>query len=221
METRLNPIEARVMATLVEKEITTPNNYPLTLTSLTTACNQKSNRYPVTDLTEEEVARALYNLREQNIAWETAPSGSRVMKYSHEISRLLPLTDQQLAVMTELMLRGPQTVGELRTHCERIHPLGDISQAAEILQSLADFSDGPLVVRLPREPGRRESRYAHLLCGKPEISDEPVEAKPASAVLTVRAENERITALEEDVEQLRSQMTELTEQFAGFKKQFE
>ena len=143
------------------------------------------------------------------------------MKYSHEISRLLPLTDQQLAVMTELMLRGPQTVGELRTHCERMHPLGDITQAAETLQSLADYPDGPLVVKLPREPGRRENRYAHLLCGEPEISDDPVEVKQDTAVLAVRAENERIAALEEDVEQLRSQMTELLEQFAGFKKQFE
>ena len=169
MEILLNPVEARVIATLVEKQITTPNNYPLTLTSLTTACNQKSNRHPVMDLTEEETARALYSLRERNIAWETAPAGSRVMKYSHEISRLLPLTDRQLAVLTELMLRGPQTIGELRTHCERMHPLGDITQAAEVVQSLIDDADSPRVVKLPREPGRRENRYAHLLCGEPAL----------------------------------------------------
>jgi uncharacterized protein YceH (UPF0502 family) len=221
METLLNPVEARVIATLVEKQITTPNNYPLTLTSLTTACNQKSNRYPVTDLTEEEVARALYNLRERNIAWETAPAGSRVMKYSHEISQQFNFTDPQLAVMAELMLRGPQTVGELRTHCERMHPLGDITQAAEVIQSLVDFPDGPLILKLPREPGRRENRYAHLLCGEPEISQEPVEVKPDSAVLAVRAENERIAEIEADVRQLRSEMDNLLEQFATFKEQFE
>jgi uncharacterized protein YceH (UPF0502 family) len=221
MNELLNPVEARVLGVLIEKEITTPNNYPLTLTSLTTACNQKSNRYPVTDLTEEETARALYSLRERNIAWEKAPSGSRVMKYSHEISQMLTLTDQQLAVITELMLRGPQTVGELRTHCERMYPLGDITQAAEVVQSLIDYTDGPLAVKLPREPGRRENRYAHLLCGEPEISEEPIDIAPPAAVIAVRAENERITALEAEVEQLRSQMAELTEQFAEFKKQFE
>lgn len=221
MENTFNPVEARVLATLVEKEITTPNNYPLTLTSLTTACNQKSNRCPVTDLTEEEVVRALFNLRERNIAWEKAPAGSRVMKYSHEISQLLPLTDQQLAVITELMLRGPQTVGELRTHCERMHPLGDISQAAETVQSLADWPDGPLVVKLPREPGRRENRYAHLLCGEPEISDEPVAVAESPAAATVRAENERIAELETQVAELQTQIAELTRQFAEFKEQFD
>jgi uncharacterized protein YceH (UPF0502 family) len=221
MDTLFNPVEARVLATLVEKEITTPNNYPLTLTSLTTACNQKSNRYPETNLTEEEVVRALFRLRELNIAWEKAPAGSRVMKYSHDISQMLPLTDQQLAVLCELMLRGPQTVGELRTHCERMHPLGDITRAAEIVQSLADWPDGPLVVKLPREPGRRENRFAHLLCGEPEISDEPVEVAESPAVLAVRAENERIAELENQVKELWADMADLNRQFAEFKEQFE
>ena len=221
METLLNPVEARVIATLVEKQITTPNNYPLTLTSLTTACNQKSNRHPVMDLTEEETARALYSLRERNIAWETAPAGSRVMKYSHEISRLLPLTDRQLAVLTELMLRGPQTIGELRTHCERMHPLGDITQAAEVVQSLIDDADSPRVVKLPREPGRRENRYAHLLCGEPDISDEPVDIAPSAAVAAVRTENERIAELENQIGKLQQEVAELTEQFGKFKKQFD
>jgi len=221
MEILHKPVEARVIATLVEKQITTPNNYPLTLTSLTTACNQKSNRHPVMDLTEEETARALYSLRERNIAWETAPAGSRVMKYSHEISRLLPLTDRQLAVLTELMLRGPQTIGELRTHCERMHPLGDITQAAEVVQSLIDDADSPRVVKLPREPGRRENRYAHLLCGEPDISDEPVDIAPSAAVAAVRTENERIAELENQIGKLQQEVAELTEQFGKFKKQFD
>jgi uncharacterized protein YceH (UPF0502 family) len=221
MPALFNPVEARVLAALVEKQITTPNNYPLTLTSLATACNQKSNREPVTDLTEEEVVRALFNLREQNIAWEKAPAGSRVMKYSHDISQQFDFADRQLAVMCELMLRGPQTIGELRTHCERMHPLGDISQAAEVVQSLVDWPDSPLAVKLSKEPGRRESRYAHLLCGEPEISDDPVAVTPNAAVIAVRAENERIAALEAEVQQFRAEIDELTEQFAGFKKQFE
>jgi uncharacterized protein len=221
MDTILNPVEARVLATLVEKEITTPNNYPLTLTSLTAACNQKSNRCPVTDLSEQEVVRALMRLRERNVAWEKAPAGSRVMKYSHDISQWLTLTGPQLAVITELMLRGPQTVGELRTHCERMHPLGDIAQAAETVQSLADYPDEPLVVKLPRESGRRESRYAHLLCGEPEISDEPVQVAESPAIQAVRAENERIAELETQVKELWSEMTELKQQFAAFKEQFD
>ncbi len=221
MDTLLNPVEARVLGALIEKEITTPNNYPLTLTSLTTACNQKSNRCPVTDLTEQEVARALYSLRERNIAWEKAPAGSRVMKYSHDISKMLSLTDQQLAVVCELMLRGPQTIGELRTHCERMHPLGDLSQAAETVQSLVDWPDGPLAVKLPREPGRRENRYAHLLCGEPDISDEPVEVAESPAVAAVRAENERIAELENQVQELWAAMADLNRQFAEFKEQFD
>ncbi len=221
MDTLFNPVEARVIASLVEKQITTPNNYPLTLTSLTTACNQKSNRYPATDLTEEEVVRALFHLRELNIAWEKAPAGSRVMKYSHDISQKFDFTDQQLAVMTELMLRGPQTPGELRTRCERMHPLGDINQATEVVQSLVDYPESPLAMKLPREPGRRDSRYAHLLCGEPEISDEPIAIAPNAAVVAVRAENERIAELEQTVQELQTNFAELTRQFAEFKEQFE
>jgi len=221
MDTLFNPVEARVVASLVEKQITTPNNYPLTLASLTTACNQKSNRYPVTDLTEEEVVRALFNLRTLNIAWEKAPAGSRVMKYSHDISQRFDFTGQQLAVMTELMLRGPQTPGELRTRCERMHPLGDIQQATEVVQSLVDYPESPLAMKLPREPGRRDSRYAHLLCGEPEISDEPVAIAPNAAVVAVRAENERIATLEQTVQELQTGFAELTRQFAEFKEQFE
>lgn len=222
MENTLNPVEARVLASLIEKEITTPNNYPLTLTSLTTACNQKSNRCPVTDLTEQEVVRALMHLRERNIAWERAPAGSRVTKYSHEISQWLELTDPQLAILTELMLRGPQTVGELRTRCERMTPLGGIAQAADAVHSLEEFEGGPLVVQLPRESGRRESRYAHLLCGEPEIPEEtPVEIKPDAAVLAVRAENERIAELETQVKELQNDVAELSRLFAEFKEQFD
>jgi len=221
MNAMLNLVEARVLGALIEKEITTPNNYPLTLTSLATACNQRSNRYPVTDLSEKEVVRALFSLRERHIAWEKAPAGSRVMKYSHEISEMLSLTDQQLAVICELMLRGPQTIGKLRTHCERMHPLGDITQAADIVKSLVNYPETPLAVQLPKEPGRRENRYTHLLCGEPEIPDDPVAVTPHPAVIAVRAENERIASLEAEVQQLRQDVTTLTEKLDHFKTQFE
>jgi hypothetical protein len=221
MDALINPVEARVLGSLIEKQITTPAYYPLTLASLTAACNQKSNRCPVTDLDEKEVVRAIDSLREKHLAWEVAAAGSRVMKYSHNIEQQFNFTDPQRAVICELLLRGPQTVGELRTHCERMHPLGDINQAAETVQSLVDYSGGPLAVKLPREPGRRENRYAHLLCGEPEIPEETVEIKPDSAVLAVRAENERLAALELEVQQLRSEVAELARRFAGFREQFE
>lgn len=222
MDALLNPVEARVLAALVEKEITTPNNYPLTLSSLVSACNQKSNRHPVTDLSEKEVARATYSLREKHLAWETAPAGSRVTKFSHNMAQTLRLSDPELAALCELMLRGPQTLGELRTRCERMHPLGDISHAAEVIQSLIEHPDGAKAVKLPREPGRRESRYAHLLCGEPEIPEEqPVETKQSSAMLEVRAENERIAGLETQVKELWTEMAELSRQFAEFTEQFE
>ncbi len=222
MEKLLNPVEARVLGSLIEKQITTPDYYPLTLSSLTNACNQKSNRNPVTDLNEQDVVRAIFGLRDKQMAWERAEAGARVMKYSHDISRTFSFTDPQLAVICELMLRGPQTVGELRTRCERMFPLGNIDEASAVVQSLADYPDGPLVVKLPREPGRRESRYAHLLCGEPEIElmDAP-QLQPEAAVLAVRAENERLAELENTVQLLRSDVAALTQQFAQFKTQFE
>jgi len=221
MDALLNPVEARVLGALVEKQITTPNYYPLTLASLSAACNQKSNRNPVTDLDEKEVARAILTLREKHLVWETAAAGARAMKYSHNLAQHFTFSDQQLAVVCELILRGPQTGGELRTHCERMYSLGDSEQTDSILQSLVEYPDTPLAVKLPREPGRRENRYAQLLCGEPEISTEPVAIKPAAAVLEVLAENERIAALETEVEQLRSEVAELNRQFAEFKTQFE
>jgi uncharacterized protein YceH (UPF0502 family) len=217
----LDPIEARVLGALVEKQITTPAYYPLTLAALTAACNQKSNRNPVLTLDEKTVARAILTLRDKHLAWETAEAGARVAKYSHNLAQQFEFSDQQTAVLCELMLRGPQTGGELRTHCERMVPLGDSEQTESILQSLIEYPDTPLAVKLPREPGRRENRFAHLLCGEPEISTEPVVIKPSAAVLEVLAENERIAVLEQEVQQLRSEVAELNRQFAEFKTQFE
>jgi uncharacterized protein YceH (UPF0502 family) len=222
MDAYLNPMEARVLGALIEKQITTPTYYPLTLSSLTAACNQKSNRNPVTDLDEKDVARALLTLRDKHLAWETAEAGARVMKYSHNLAQHFALSDQQLAILCELILRGPQTGGELRTRCERMVSLGDSEQTESILQSLIEFPDTPLVIKLPREPGRRENRYAQLLCGDVILATEtPQPPAEAPAVMAVRAENERIAALEQEVQQLRTEIADLNRQFAEFKTQFE
>jgi uncharacterized protein len=222
MDALLNQVEARALGALVEKQITTPAYYPLTLASLTAACNQKSNRNPVTDLGEKDVARAILTLRDKHLAWETAEAGARVMKYSHNLTQHFSISEQQLAVLCELILRGPQTGGELRTHCERMYPLGDSEQTDAILQSLIGFPDTPLAVKLPREPSRRENRYAHLLCGDVTLSSEtPQPPAEAPALVAVRAENERIVALEQEVQQLRTEIADLNRQFATFKTQFE
>lgn len=222
MDALLNPVEARVLGALIEKQITTPASYPLTLSSLTAACNQKSNRNPVTDLDEKEIARAILTLREKHLAWETAEAGARVMKYSHNLTQLFALSDQQLAILCELILRGPQTGGELRTHCERMYSLGDSAQTETLLLSLIEYPDRPLAVKLPREPGRRENRYAQLLCGEVVLPTENLQPPAeAAALVAVRAENERIAVLEQEVQQLRTEISDLNRQFAEFKTQFE
>ena len=221
MDALLNQVEARVLGSLIEKQITTPSYYPLTLAALTAACNQKSNRNPVTALNEQDVARAMLTLRDKHLAWETAEAGARVMKYSHNLSQHFEFSDQQLAVVCELMLRGPQTGGELRTHCERMHPLGDSAQTEAVIQSLIDYPVSPLAAKLPREPGRRENRFTHLLCGEVVLPPESLKPQPEPATLAIRAENERLAALEDEVKQLRAEISDIQRQLAEFRKQFE
>ena len=221
MEALLNQVEARVLGSLIEKQVTTPSYYPLTLAALTAACNQKSNRNPVTALNEQDVARAILTLRDKHLAWETAEAGARAMKYSHNLSQHFQFSDRQLAIVCELMLRGPQTGGELRTHCERMHPLGDSAQTEAVLQSLIDYPGSPLAAKLPREPGRRENRFTHLLCGEVVLPPESLTPQPEPATLVIRAENERLAALEDEVKRLRAEVDDLHRRFAGFSKQFE
>jgi len=211
MEFVLNPIEARVLGCLIEKELATPEYYPLTLNALTNACNQKSNRDPVMALEDAEVVRALDSLRFQRLAHQSA-EGVRAAKYCHNLEGLLRLEPQELAILAELLLRGPQTVGELRGRAERMAPINDLAAAEEALTSLSE-RESPLVTRLPRQAGRKEQRYAHLLSGVPEVSDE------GSA--RVMAENERLAALEAEVAALRDEIIELRSQLATFRAQFE
>ena len=212
METVLTATEIRVLGSLVEKEMTTPDYYPLTLNSLTTACNQKSNRDPVMDLDETDVVKALDNLRFKGLALQASGEGSRVPKYGHNLEAKLHFEPEQLAILCELFVRGPQTLGELRTRCERMRPFADLAAVEDVLVELMEH-EPPLVVKLPRQPGRKEQRYAHLLAGAPGLP-EAEEAPPEAARLKVAAEDDRIRKLEEEVAALKAE-------FETFRKQFE
>ncbi|OGU16026.1 MAG: hypothetical protein A2076_05150 [Geobacteraceae bacterium GWC2_53_11] len=219
MEITLNDIEVRVLGSLIEKELTTPEYYPLSLNSLTNACNQKSNRDPVMALAEEDVVRALDSLRFKQLAVLSA-DGGRVPKYRHLLAEKMGLVSAEQAILCELLVRGPQTVGELRTRGERMHPFGDLTAVEEVLKELME-REQPFVALLPRQPGRKEGRYAQLFSGIPEITEESSEARPEAARQRVLAENERVTKLEEEVAALRSEVAVLQQQMAEFKAQFE
>ena len=158
-----SPLEARVLGVLIEKEKTVPDTYPLSLNTLTLGCNQKTARDPVISASEPEVLAAIDSLKDHALIIES--SGSRVMRYAHNARRAFKLPEQSVALLAVLMLRGPQTAGELRTHCDRLHPFGDISSVDAFLDELSE-SDTPWVVKLPKLPGSREHRWAHLLCGE-------------------------------------------------------
>ena len=221
MEALLNPVEVRVLGALIEKEITTPEYYPLTLNSLTTACNQKSNRDPVVSLEEKAVVRALESLREKGLARQVSGVDMRVPKHYHLFDEKMGLTRPQVAALCVLMLRGPQTVGEIRGRSGRLYEFAGLEEVERVLVELAERTEGALVVQLARQPGRKESRYAHVLMGEPEEGDVQTEGPVDAAALEVRAENERIAALEEQVEALRDELADVRSAFAQFKEQFE
>jgi len=215
----LDGIEVRILGALAEKEMTTPEYYPLSLNALTNACNQKSNRAPVMALEETDVVRALEHLLQLGLVTRSA-AGGRVPKYGHNLSGKLRLEPEELAVLAELLLRGPQTVGELRGRAERMHPLPDLTAVEAVLDDLTG-REPPLAVKLPRQPGRKEHRYMHLLAGEPELGAEAAEAPPEAAALKVRAENERIAALEQEVADLRGELEALRQEMTDFKAQFD
>lgn len=219
MDISLNGNEVRVLGSLIEKELTTPENYPLSLNSLTNACNQKSNRDPVLALAEEDIVRALDSLRFKQLVVLSA-DGGRVPKYRHLLAEKLGLMPAEQAIICELLLRGPQTVGELRTRGERMHPFGDLAAVEEVLQELIR-REKPLIALMPRQPGRKEGRYAQLFSGMPECIEEISEVRPEAARQRVAAENGRIEKLEEDIATLRSEVAVLQQQMAEFKAQFE
>lgn len=220
MATILNDIEVRVLGCLVEKQVTTPEYYPLTLNALTLACNQKNNRNPVTAYSETEVAQALETLREKNLTYVFHGSTSRVPKYKHVMPEVMHLSKPQMAIMCVLMLRGPATVGELRGHGARLHEFSGLEEVEETLNSLVSREPESLIMRLPRQPGQKEARVAHLLSG--EVSIDSIPEETASTRSRARGgDSDRVAALEAEVENLKTEVVQLREQFDVFKKQFE
>lgn len=220
MTTILNDVELRVLGSLVEKQVTTPEYYPLTLNSLTLACNQKNNRNPITSYTENEVAQALESLREKNLTYVFHGSTSRVPKYKHVTPEVMHLSPPELALVCVLMLRGPQTTGELRANASRLHEFAGIEEVEATVNSLISHEPEPLVVRLPRQPGQKEARFAHLLAGAPseEIISETHVTKASSPR---QGDRERIETLEREIAALTEEVQTLKQQFREFKKQFE
>ena len=215
MNIELTPTEARVIGSLIEKQITTPDQYPLSLNALTNACNQKSNRDPVMELTDAIVQQTLDGLSKKHFTIEKSGFGSRVPKYQHRFCNTeygtLKFTPQELAILVELLLRGPQTPGELRSRASRMAPVSDVSEIESALQALGTRADGPFVVRLAREPGRRDSRYAHLFSG------EVATVAPANEIEATSAPSSpsRIDRLEEEVRVLRAEFEELKKRLGG------
>ena len=212
-ETSLTPVEQRVLGCLVEKQLSTPDYYPLTLNALVNACGQSSNRDPVMTLEEETVLEALEALRERQLVWFVEAAGSRVRKYEHRTAELLDLSVQEAAILAELLLRGPQTPGELRSRCTRMYAFTDLREVDAALDVMID-ADPPLAVGLPRQPGTKETRYAHLLGGAPE----PQAAAPCPATSPAPS---RLSQLEGEVATLREELWTLREAFEAFRKQFE
>ncbi len=213
MNIELSPLEARVIGCLIEKQITTPDQYPLSLNALVNACNQKSNRDPVMEVDEPTIQATLDHLAKKHFVVERSGFGSRVPKYQHRFCNTeygtLKLTAQELAIVCELLVRGPQTPGELRTRASRMAPFSEVGQVEAALESLRSREDGPFVVRLPREPGRRDARYAHLFSGA--VALPAIEAEPqAVALSSVAAETPaRLERLEEQVRRLREELDDL------------
>ena len=210
MDILLTPLEARVVGSLIEKQVSTPEHYPLSLNALTNACNQKSNREPVMALSESEVQQALDSLIKKHLASENSGYGSRVVKYQHRFFNSefggTHFDARQMGVVCELLLRGPQTPGELRTRTARLCKFADVSEVEQVLHDLAHHADGPFVAQLPRQPGRRDSQYAQLFCGEVEAAMAP---QPMTSISVAGSDRERIEQLEQTVVQLRQELDEL------------
>jgi hypothetical protein len=212
----LSDVECRVLGALIEKDITTPDYYPLSLNALVNACNQKNNRDPVMSLDENTVRDALHKLQEKRLAGPASGADSRVTKYEHRSQEVFNFTRAETAIMNVLLLRGPQTPGELRGRTERMHRFEELSDVQATLQKLMQ-REMPLVKMLPRQPGTKESRFAHLLSGDVEGYVAPPEVSSAPAV----EDDGRIARLESEVAELRRELADLRQQMESFRRQFE
>jgi uncharacterized protein YceH (UPF0502 family) len=214
----LTEAEARVLGSLVEKQLTTPEYYPLTLNALTAACNQKSNRDPVVSYDETVILGAVDSLRDKNLVYLFYGSGSRAVKYKHMLPSVYDLDAPGVAVVAVLLLRGPQTLGELRERTGRLHEFAGLGEVQEALDALIR-RDEPLVVKLERQPGQKEARYAHLLCG--DVKQESIVVSRDHATAPTDRGAERIEKLEIEVEKLRKDLSAFREEFDEFRKQFD
>jgi uncharacterized protein YceH (UPF0502 family) len=212
----LTDIEARVLGSLAEKESTTPDYYPLSLNALVNACNQKSNRDPVMNLDEDAVRDALDSLNAKNLAGAVSGAESRVTKYEHRLQEVFNFTRGEAAVICALLLRGPQTPGELRGHSERMYQFAELADVQSTLQRLMQRE--PALVRvLPRQPGTKEARYMHLFCG----DAAPASSEPTSTQTGSSLADDRVTRLETAIELMQAELAEVKAQLAAFRKQFE
>lgn len=214
----LDQIEVRVLGALIEKEITTPDYYPLSLNALINACNQRSNRDPVMTLDENAVRDALDSLNDKNLAGRTSSADSRVSKYVHRMQEVFNFDRREMAVLCVLLLRGPQTPGELRGRTERMYRFDDLGVVESALHRLME-REPPLVKKLPRQPGTKESRYAQLLAGELEEWNAPEETQVVTSAGIL--DDQRIARLEADVQSLRNELADLRQQLEDFRKQFE
>jgi uncharacterized protein YceH (UPF0502 family) len=217
MDFILDPVEARVLGALLEKEITTPEYYPMSLNALVNACNQKSNRDPVVAYDDDTVEDAVARLKPKGLMLTITGAGSRVAKYAHRLSEKLNLGRRETAILCELMVRGPQTIGELRNRADRMHSFADLPEVESVLEHMTE-----LVTKLPRRPGEKEQRYAHLLSGEPQ-SVQTFETAGHADIGGPEAHPraDRITALEAETARLRDELEDLRRQFADFRRQFE
>ncbi len=217
----LTEIETRVLGSLIEKDITTPDYYPLSLNALVNASNQKNNREPVMTLDESSVREALAALQEKRLAGPAGGADSRVTKFEHRLQEVFNFDRREIAVLCVLLLRGPQTPGELRGRTDRMYHFEALEDVVSTLDRLAQ-REPPLVSILPRQPGTKESRYTHLLSGEP--VEQPVAPRAVAALALGASGGEiadRVTALESDVSNLRAELAEIQQQLASFRKQFE
>ena len=223
MDQFLTEADARVLGALIEKQVTTPDNYPLSMNALIAACNQTTNRHPVVSYDEETVLGAIQRLRRASLVRGIQRIDARVIKYEHTAPDVLDLNQRELGVLCVLLLRGPNTVGELRTRTERLASFDSLADLELTLQGLMDREKDPLVVRLPKRAGQKEVRYAHLLSG--EVANEADDEMPAVGsnvtVQPLSANGERIAALEQKVELLESEVRDMRNQLDEFRKQFE
>jgi uncharacterized protein YceH (UPF0502 family) len=214
----LDEVETRVLGALVEKDITTPDYYPLSLNALVNACNQKNNREPVMNLDENVVRQALDALHAKNLVGPASGADSRVTKYEHRLQEAYNFNRGETAILCVLLLRGPQTPGELRGRTERMQRFEALDEVQSTLQRLTQRQP-PLVKVLPRQPGTKEARYMHLLSG--DMEDVSVARAPSPAIANNPADTKRLALLEDEVQELRKEVADLKQQLASFRKQFE